>query len=33
MVYNVEDSKNDAAEKEMRKIVKNTEPDVTVKAV
>ncbi len=33
MVYNVEDSKNDAAEKEMRKIVKNTEPDVTVKAI
>ncbi len=33
MVYNVEDAKNEAAEKEMRKIVKNTEPDVTVKAV
>lgn len=33
MVYNVEDAKNEAAEKEMRKIVKNTEPDVTVKSV
>ncbi|MBP5151626.1 MAG: cation transporter [Lachnospiraceae bacterium] len=33
LVYNVEDDKNDAVEKEMRKIVKSTEPDVTVKAV
>ena len=32
MVYTVEDDKNDAAEKEMRKIVKSTEPDVTVVA-
>ena len=33
LVYNVEDDKNEAVEKEMRKIVKSTEPDVTVKAV
>ena len=33
LVYNVEDDKNEAVEKEMRKIVKNTEPEVTVKAV
>ena len=33
LVYNVEDDKNDAVEKEMRKIVKSTEPDVTVKGV
>ena len=33
LVYSVADDKNDAVEKEMRKIVKNTEPDVTVKAV
>ncbi len=32
MVYTVEDDKNDAVEKEMRKIVKSTEPDVTVVA-
>ena len=33
LVYDVEDDKNDAVEKEMKKIVKSTEPDVTVKAV
>ena len=33
LVYEVEDDKNDAVEKEMKKIVKSTEPDVTVKAV
>ncbi len=32
LVYIVEDDKNDAVEKEMRKIVKSTEPDVTVVA-
>ncbi len=32
LVYTVEDDKNDAVEKEMRKIVKSTEPDVTVVA-
>ena len=33
LVYTVEDAKNAEAEKEMRKVVKSTEPDVTVKAV
>ncbi|MBP5453427.1 MAG: cation transporter [Lachnospiraceae bacterium] len=33
LVYDVEDDKNDAVEKEMKKVVKSTEPDVTVKAV
>ena len=33
LVYDVEDDKNDTVEKEMKKIVKSTEPDVTVKAV
>ncbi|MBQ3891542.1 MAG: cation transporter [Lachnospiraceae bacterium] len=33
LVYDVDDAKNDAVEKEMKKIVKSTEPDVTVKAV
>ena len=33
LVYDVEDGKNDAVEKEMKKVVKSTEPDVTVKAV
>ncbi len=33
LVYDVDDDKNDAVEKEMKKIVKSTEPDVTVKAV
>lgn len=32
LVYTVEDDKNDSVEKEMRKIVKSTEPDVTVVA-
>ena len=33
LVYDVEDDKNDAVEKEMKKVVKSTVPDVTVKAV
>ncbi|MCR4934300.1 MAG: cation transporter [Lachnospiraceae bacterium] len=33
LVYDVDDAKNDTVEKEMKKIVKSTEPDVTVKAV
>ncbi len=33
LVYDVDDDKNDAVEKEMKKIVKSTEPDVTVKPV
>lgn len=33
MVYDVEDDKNEAVEKEMKKIVKSLEPDVTVKAL
>jgi len=33
LVYDVDDDKNDTVEKEMKKIVKSTEPDVTVKAV
>lgn len=33
MVYDVEDEKDAAVEAEMRKIIKNMEPDVTVKAV
>ncbi|MCR5279673.1 MAG: cation transporter [Lachnospiraceae bacterium] len=32
LVYTVEDDKNEAVEKEMRKLVKSTEPDVTVVA-
>ena len=32
MVYEVEDSKNETVEAEMRKLVKNMEPDVTVVA-
>ena len=32
LVYDVEDDKNEAVEKEMRKFVKSTEPDVTVVA-
>ena len=32
LVYEVEDDKNDATEKEMRKLVKSLEPDVTVVA-
>lgn len=32
LTYTVDDDKNEAVEKEMRKIVKSTEPDVTVTA-
>ncbi len=32
LTYTVDDDRNEAVEKEMRKIVKSTEPDVTVTA-